>query len=179
MSVVFTKNKGGNGRERQGWLLSQEELLENQRWAPGCLPQALSSWPGWWKVMPWQCQALGISGSPSLVRVWHRRKPQELHCEHFALRQEMFNTWSSWELPAQRGCSCQCRGVWGCQSLPRCSPAGSDPEGGRELLQDQQHFGVGSLWVPQPACCPTNAHTWGNATEIQDSFPMEYEPIHP
>lgn len=43
MSVVFTKNKGGNGREREGWLLSQEELLENQGWTPLCLPQALSS----------------------------------------------------------------------------------------------------------------------------------------
>lgn len=36
MSVVFTKNKGGNGREREGWLLSQEEFLENQGWAPHC-----------------------------------------------------------------------------------------------------------------------------------------------
>lgn len=43
-SVVCRKNKGGNGREREAWLLSQDELLENQRWAPHCLPQALSSW---------------------------------------------------------------------------------------------------------------------------------------
>lgn len=43
MSVVFTKNKGGNGREREGWLLSQENLLEDQGWTPPCLPQAFGS----------------------------------------------------------------------------------------------------------------------------------------
>lgn len=41
MSVVCRKNKGGNGRQRGGWLLSQEELLENQEWAPHGQPQAL------------------------------------------------------------------------------------------------------------------------------------------
>lgn len=60
MSVVFTKNKGGNGREREGWLLSQEELLENQGWAPHCLPQALSSWP--WVV---EGDAMAVPGP------WH------------------------------------------------------------------------------------------------------------
>lgn len=46
MSVVFTKNKGGNGREREGWLLSQEEFLENQGWAPHCCCRT-SSFLGW------------------------------------------------------------------------------------------------------------------------------------
>lgn len=115
MSVVCRKNKGGNGRQREGWLLSQEELLENQEWAPHCLPQALSSHPGWWKVLPWPAQTvpgLWNLSSPPLVRVWHRKKLDELHCEDFALRQKIFDTLSSWELPAQRGCWWQCRGVW-------------------------------------------------------------------
>lgn len=34
MSVVFTKNKGGNGREREGWRPSQEALQEDQGWMP-------------------------------------------------------------------------------------------------------------------------------------------------
>lgn len=118
MSVVFTKNKGGNGREREGWRPSQEASGKTRA---GRLPGSSSFWVltwGRWRAMPWPVRtgcllrleldgrealwinlgfrdlqlALGTSGFPSPVKVWCRKKLNEPYCKDFALKQKIFNT---------------------------------------------------------------------------------------